>query len=229
MMNNKLKAFLSLANIFKENGYSLFLVGGSVRDYLLNKELLDMDVTSDATPREIKTFFKGEANYTFEKFGAVNIKHDGVKFDLTTLREENTYLDYRHPDKVKFVKDLVLDYPRRDFTINGMYMDSDFKIYDFGSGQIDLKNKIIKFIGDADRRIKEDPLRILRAIRFSLLLSFEIDKESKRAILDNISLLEKLNIDKIKQELSKMKNVKDEEKISLFNEFGIQYLLSVVK
>jgi tRNA nucleotidyltransferase (CCA-adding enzyme) len=226
---DKKSAFLSLADIFSKAGYNLYLVGGSVRDYLLNKELSDMDVVSDATPEEIKSFFKGEANYVYERFGAVYIKHLGVKFDLTTLRKENSYLDFRHPNKIEFVRELEIDYIRRDFTINAMYLDKDFKLYDFSNGLNDLNNNILRFIGNPSIRIKEDPLRIIRAVRFSLMFSLKIEEETYKAIKENISLLDKLNKDKIKQELLKIKNVQEDEKLSLFNEFNITYLLDMVK
>jgi tRNA nucleotidyltransferase/poly(A) polymerase len=110
-----------------------------------------------------------------------------------------------------------------------MYLDKDLKLYDFCDGQNDLKNKKLRLIGDPDTRIKEDPLRILRAIRFALLLDFEIESNTKTAILNNIHLLEKLNIEKIKQELRKIKDTSIDKKISLFNEFNILYLLDMVK
>lgn len=226
---NKLEKYLTLAGLFKKAGFNLYLVGGAVRDYLLGVELDDVDVTTDATPMDIKTFFEGEANYVFEKFGAVIINFEGVKFELTTLRKENKYLDYRHPNKIEFVKDLSLDYVRRDFTINALYLDSDLKVYDFCLGQEDLKNKILRFIGEPNERIKEDPLRILRAIRFALILDFDFEKDTYLALKNNVNLIEKLNKDKVRQELSKIKNVQNDRKISLFNVFNITYLLDMIK
>ena len=229
-MENKILVFKKLANIFKKNGYRLYLVGGTVRDYLLNKELADMDIVTDATPAEIKQFFtEGEANYVFERFGAVTIKFEDIKFDLTTLREEKGYLDFRHPNKICFVREIAKDYLRRDFSVNAMYLDDELKLYDFANGEVDLQSKKLSFIGNADVRIKEDPLRILRAIRFALSLGFEMDQEMIEAINNNIILLNKLNKDKIKQELSKIKNVQEDVKFNLFNKFNITYLLDVLK
>ena len=159
----------------------------------------------------------------------MTIYFDEEKFDYTTLRKEKHYKDSRHPSTVEFVKSPKLDYKRRDFTINALYIGEDFSLYDFAKGQKDLKNKVIRMIGNPLKRIKEDPLRILRAIRFSLMLHFEIDLKLKKAIHKSVNFLEKLNKDKIKQELLKIKNVDENEKLSLFNEFNILYLLDMVK
>lgn len=228
-MQKRIEAFLSLSKIFKANGYNLYLVGGTVRDFLLHKELTDLDVTTDATPSDIKSFFVGDANYRFEEFGAVYIKHDGFRFDLTTLRKERSYLDFRHPGKIKFIKSTKVDYKRRDFTINGMYLDEKFRLIDHCGGKIDLDNKVIKTIGNPMVRLKEDPLRILRAIRFALTLSFVLDEKLKKAIKKKVKLLSKINPDKIKQELRKIPSCDEGIKTSLFNEFNILYLLDMIK
>ena len=224
---NKLEAFLSLSNIFNQNGYILFLVGGSVRDYLLFNEINDLDVVTDATPDEVEKFYQGEATYTFRKYGAMSLKHEEYKFDVTTLRKETSYLDSRHPSKIVFVKNLEEDVIRRDFTINGLYMDKNLKVYDYVDGVKDLNNHLIRTIGNPDERIKEDPLRILRAIRFKITFNFLIDEELNKAIRNNLELLNNLNPEKIKEEIRKMK--KDKEKLkSIFEDFGISYLLNMV-
>lgn len=223
---NKLDAFISLADIFNEHGYSLYLVGGSVRDYLLFNDLFDLDVVTDATPEEVKSFFDGEATYTFEKYGAVTIHHEGYRFDMTTLRKEEAYDDSRHPSKIIFVKNLKDDVYRRDFTLNALYMDKSLKVYDYVNGLEDLQNKVLKMIGNPYIRLKEDPLRILRAIRFSITYDFKIDDILSQAIKDSVPLLDKLNKDKIKEEIRKMKKSK-EELIPIFDEFNIHYLLEL--
>lgn len=228
-MQKQIEAFLKLNRIFKDNGYSLYLVGGTVRDFLLKLPLTDLDVTTDATPSDIKKFFTGDASYNFEKFGAVTIHFENQRFDLTTLRKEKGYFDSRHPTKITFVKETKKDYKRRDFTINGMYLDERFNLIDYCNGKNDLDKKIIKTIGNPYKRLKEDPLRIIRAIRFALAFSFAIDEKLKKAIHKRKCLLDKLNKDKIKQDLLKIKNCDENIKISLFNEFGILYLLDMVK
>ena len=229
MNNKRIDAFISLAKLFRENGYKLYLVGGTVRDYLLNKELSDMDVVTDATPEQVQSFYHGKASYTFMKYGSVTLYFNDVKFDLTTLRKERSYFDSRHPTEIEFVKSLRIDHKRRDFTINGMYLDEKFNLFDYSEGKKDLENHVIKMIGSPDRRIKEDPLRILRAIRFALTLSFDLDEKLKKSMKQNINLLSKLNPDKIKQELRKIPEVDETLKFSLFNEFDVIYLLDMVK
>lgn len=191
--------FTKLAKLFNDNGYRLFMIGGTTRDYLLNKEVYDYDFVSDATPEEMSKFLL-DANYHFAKFGSVRTKVDGIHVDITTLRVEGEYLDSRHPSKIEYVKEIEKDYVRRDFTINAIYMDENFKIIDPSNGLEDLKNGIIRFIGDPAKRIKEDPLRILRAERFAKKLNFIIEPKSLEAIENNRQLLAKINPDKIKEE-----------------------------
>ncbi len=198
---DKIKAFQNLADLFSRHHYSLYLVGGTVRDYLLNKELDDMDVVTEATPDELKPFLVGD--YTFEKYGSVKVNVLGVKFDITTLRKEDGYIDSRHPNKVTFTKSLEEDVKRRDITINALYMDKDLNVIDLVGGQNDLSNRIIKMIGDPLTRIKEDPLRIIRIYRFKLETGFEIEENLSKTLKENLHLLSKLNSDKIKQEINK--------------------------
>lgn len=214
---NKIKIFQYLAKLFKDYGFKLYLVGGSTRDYLLNIPLTDMDVCTDATPLEMKNFLQ-DGDYTFEKYGSVKLDYLNVKFDITTFRKENDYKDFRHPNKIEFTRDIKEDVARRDLTINGLYLDSELNVIDFVNGVQDLNNKICRFIGDPLTRIKEDPLRIVRVLRFSLDLGFEIEENSKKAIISNIGLVNCLNSEKVKSEVNKSKN-----KINLIN------LLKVVK
>lgn len=227
-MDEKILDYLSLNKLFEENGFSLYLVGGTVRDYLLNLPLDDMDVVTDATPEDIKKFLP-DASFTFARFGSVSYKiNKKVKFDITTLREEKGYEDGRHPDKIHFVKDLSIDVKRRDFTINALYMNSKLEVIDYVDGEKDLSNHILKMVGNPDLRIKEDPLRIIRALRFSIDYKLSIDKELDLAIRNSISLLEKLNIEKIHQDIRKIKN-KDQEAINkLFEDYNIKHLIDVI-
>lgn len=197
--------FDSVALIFNRHGYRLYMVGGATRDYLLDRPILDYDFVTDATPEEMKTFLP-DADYTFSKFGTVRIKVNHVKVDITTLRIEDGYIDFRHPSKVVFTKDIKKDYVRRDFTINAIYMDEEYNIIDYCGGLNDLNNKLIRFIGDPDKRIKEDPLRIIRAERFEKKLGFKIEDETFKAIERNRHLIEELNPQKVQAELKKMEN-----------------------
>ena len=225
---DKFESYKNLTKIFNNHGFKLFLVGGAVRDFLMNLPLKDIDLVTDATPDEMEKFLI-DADFTFKKYGFVKLNFEGNLFDVTTLRKESEYDDFRHPSKIKFVKDLKDDVVRRDFTCNGLYMDENFKIYDYVNGQEDIKNKIIKTIGNADKRIKEDPLRIIRAIRFSLTYKFEIDRELYEAILKHKGDLSLLNPSKINEDLKKIKNAKKDEIINLFDKLGININLDVIK
>ncbi len=218
-MDYKLEAFIKLANLFESQGYHLYLVGGSVRDYLLGLDLSDMDVVTDATPEQEKEFLDG-GEYTFEKYGSIRFLFDGVKFDITTLRQETGYKDSRHPTEVVFTDKLEVDVYRRDITINALYLSKDLNVIDLVNGQKDLNNKIIRMIGDPDKRFNEDPLRILRVLRFQIDFGFEIEKNTYESLKNNISLVDLLNPEKVKQEVNKCS--KPLELLTLLNELEME-------
>ena len=231
-MVDRISAFKSLADLFDKHGHKLYLVGGTVRDYLLNEPLNDMDAVTDATPIEIVQFLPN-VDTAFAHLGSLKYKDEnGVKFDITTLREESAYLDSRHPSQITFVKDLAIDYKRRDFTINAMYMDSNLNIIDYCNGQKDLANRILRMVGDPDKRLKEDPLRILRAIRFYLVFNLEFDKKLKEAMTDRFYLLNNITDAKIRQELDKIglhDDIDVYKKKDIFEQFDIANLQGVIK
>ena len=198
----KVKIFDELSEIYLKHGYSLYIVGGTSRDLLLERPFIDLDFVTDATPEEEKVFLS-EANYVFAKYGSIRLKKDGLEVDITTLRKESDYLDYRHPGKIVFVRDLETDSLRRDFTINAIYLDKDYQIFDFHHGKDDLEKRVIRFIGDPEKRIQEDPLRICRAERFARLLNFELDKETQEAIERNRYLLKEIKPVKLDEEEKK--------------------------
>ena len=221
-MDYKLELYLKLNKQFAGHGYKLYLVGGTVRDFLLGVELTDMDAVTDATPEEMKDFLV-DANYTFEKYGSVSIKPDKkVKFDITTMRAETSYQDSRHPSEIKFVKDLSVDVKRRDFTINALYLDADLKVIDYVDGQKDLENRTLRMIGDPNIRLKEDPLRIIRAIRFAADHSLSLDKELEEAIKNNVGELNNLNPEKVHQDLKKCKPESESIVLQYLQKFGIK-------
>ena len=228
---NKIEEFQKLAQTFKSHGFNLFLVGGTVRDYLLNKELTDMDAVSDATPFEILSFLPN-VDTTFAHLGSLKFKNEnGLKFDITTLREESDYFDSRHPQHINFVKDLKIDYLRRDFTINALYMDKDLNVIDYCNGQKDLSKHILRMIGDPDIRLKEDPLRILRAIRFALMFNLVIEPSLYEAMRDRFYLLSNITDAKIRSEIDKIKeeDINLKYKKELLSEFDISNIRGVVK
>lgn len=168
----------------KENGYQAYVVGGAVRDFLMGKTPHDYDLTSDALPSQISDVFKDfYQEHSGEKHGTVRVIIDYKPIEITTFRCDEGYTDYRRPDNVEFVKDVYIDSKRRDFSINAFYY-SEGHIYDFHEGLEDLNNKVIKTIGNPSARFHEDALRILRAIRFSAKLGYEIESKTKTALLD---------------------------------------------
>lgn len=168
----------------KENGYQAYVVGGAVRDFLMGKTPHDYDLTSDALPSQISDVFKEfYQEHSGEKHGTIRVIVDHKPIEITTFRCDEGYTDYRRPDNVEFVKDVYIDSKRRDFSINAFYY-SEGHIYDFHEGLEDLNNKIIKTIGNPSARFHEDALRILRAIRFSAKLGYEIESKTKTALLD---------------------------------------------
>ncbi len=201
---------------FKLIGCNIYAVGGTVRDFILKKDLTDFDFATDASPNETKSILE-RYDDTFSQYGVIIYRYENKKLEITSFRKENLYLDSRHPQKIEFVKDMQIDYKRRDFTINALYMNDTGKIYDFCDGLNDLHNKIIRVIGDIDTRMKEDPLRILRALRFMMTLDFTLEKN----IYEHTYLLNKLNVDKVKQEIRKMKKIDEEKTKAILEKFHI--------
>ena len=197
------KVYLELEKLFSKNGYTLFMVGGTSRDFLLNREIEDFDFVSDATPLQMKEFL--DFDNSFISMGSIHTTFLGKKVDITTLRVEKEYIDYRHPSQVTFVKDLKLDAKRRDFTINAIYIDKNKKIYDYYHGIDDLNNRLISTIGKPEVRLKEDPLRILRALRFSLVYNFSTTPKLYKEIIANKHLLRNISYAKSLNEIEKMK------------------------
>ena len=194
--------YLRFAKIFKDHGFSLYLVGGSVRDYLLGLEVRDLDFVTDATPSEMKGFLNDYSD-RYANFGVMSIKHEGKMIDIVTFRYESGYEDSRHPKKVVFVKDMYLDSTRRDFTINAMYLDQEGTLYDYHEGLKDLSQRVLRFVGDPARRVKEDPLRIIRGRRFASRLGLRFDPETEKAMIEGEALLDKLNPEKVSMERKK--------------------------
>ena len=226
-MIEEINEYRKLSKIFKDNGFNLYLVGGSVRDYLLEKVFFDIDLATDATPEDMYKFIKGD--FSFSKYGNVKIKLLNKTVDITTFRKEKSYLDRRHPNIIKFIKSMKADSFRRDFTINAMYMDEDLNIYDFHKGRLDILSQKIQFIGNASKRIKEDPLRILRAIRFSLDLGFNISRKVEKQMIKKSHLLSEINSEKILMELKKIKNKDFGAIYKIFKKFNIHNLLDVLE
>lgn len=188
----------------KENGYQAYVVGGAVRDFLMGKTPHDYDLTSDALPSQISDVFKDfYQEHSGEKHGTIRVIVDHKPIEITTFRCDEGYTDYRRPDNVEFVKDVYIDSKRRDFSINAFYY-FEGHIYDFHEGLEDLNNKVIKTIGNPSTRFHEDALRILRAIRFSAKLGYEIESKIKTALLD---CKEELNLIAKERILTELKEI----------------------
>ena len=187
------------------NGFEAYIVGGCVRDSLLGDKPKDYDITTSAEPEEVEKIF---SNYrvieTGIKHGTVTVLINKMPLEITTFRIDSDYSDNRHPTNVTFTKSLEEDTARRDFTMNALAYNDERGICDFYGGSEDIKNKIIRCVGDSNQRFNEDALRIMRAIRFSSVLGFKIEDNTKRAIFQNKELLKNISSERIANELVKL-------------------------
>lgn len=195
---------VALARIFNKHSYSLYLVGGAVRDYILKKENSDYDLTTSATPDEVKVMFKRTID-TGIKHGTVTVIFSGEHYEITTFRTEGDYSDSRHPDSVTFVRSLEEDLKRRDFTINALACDIiTGEIIDLHGGTDDLEKGIIRAIGIPEDRFNEDALRMFRACRFAAKLDFTIEENTLKAIKSLHGNIRKVSVERIKDEMDKL-------------------------
>lgn len=198
-----MQSTLELLSMFETNGYEAYIVGGFVRDKIINKESFDIDICTNATPKEIKMIFP-ECKLPYESYGSVSLSYKKNNYEITTYRMDLEYKDGRRPSKVMYTDSLLVDLKRRDFTINTLCMDSKGIIIDKLGSRNDILNRVIKTVGDPKKKLKEDSLRILRAIRFACELNFKIDDELSKAIINNKDELLKLSYFRKKQELNKI-------------------------
>ena len=201
--NNKFKDAINILKTFNKNGFEAYFVGGCVRDFLLDKNFSDIDITTNALPEQVKNIFRKSID-TGIQHGTVTILVNGESYEVTTFRKEDEYVNHRAPDKVEFVSDLKEDLDRRDFTINAMALDYKGKLFDFHNGEADLKNNIIKTVNDPNERFFEDALRMLRAFRFSSKLGFDINSNTLMAIKNNAKLITYVSIERIVNEFRKL-------------------------
>ena len=164
-----------------EAGYEAYVVGGCVRDAILGREPGDWDITTISVPQDIKRLFKRTIDTGIEH-GTVTVMFGKEGYEVTTYRINGKYEDSRHPSEVTFTKNLTEDMKRRDFTINAMAYNDRDGLVDLYGGMDDIDNKIIRCVGEPEERFGEDALRMLRAIRFSAQLGYEIDPDTEKAI-----------------------------------------------
>jgi poly(A) polymerase/tRNA nucleotidyltransferase (CCA-adding enzyme) len=210
MKYNVPKEVLSVAMTLEKAGFEAYLVGGCVRDLILGREPKDWDIATNAKPEEIQKLFPDSVYEN--QFGTVGVKTDSEDpklkvIEITTFRLEGKYTDKRHPDEIKFAKTIEEDLGRRDFTINAIAAEirnEKLEIRDPCGGQDDLKNKIIRTVGKPEERFNEDALRLMRAARFATELGWQIDFETRRAIVKLAGLLEMIAKERVRDELVKI-------------------------
>lgn len=186
-------------------GYEAYIVGGCVRDILMGFTPKDWDITTDAVPEKIRYIFNNFKIIDIGiKHGTVGVLVDGAIYEITTYRTEGDYIENRKPENVNFIKDLKLDLSRRDFTINAMAYNHKEGLVDLFGGSKDIADRIIRCVGDPSERLKEDALRILRALRFSSEKGFEIDDKTYAYICEYETLLKNISRERISEELKKL-------------------------
>lgn len=184
-------------------GFEAYVVGGCVRDSILGREPEDWDITTSAKPEQVKKLFPRTID-TGIKHGTVTVMLDKESFEVTTYRIDGKYEDSRHPKEVTFTPNLKEDLRRRDFTINAMAYNDESGLVDIYGGLEDIERQIIRCVGDARERFREDALRIMRAIRFSAQLGYSIEEETRAAIRELAPTLEAISAERIQVELVKL-------------------------
>lgn len=187
-----------------QHGYEAYPVGGCVRDLLLFLSPKDWDIATNASPEIIIAIFRDDKKITdYARHGTVSVILNEIAYEITTYRIEGIYSDFRHPDNVMFTNQLFHDLSRRDFTINALALDRD-KVIDYFGGLNDIQQKLIRCVGDPTSRFREDPLRILRALRFSSVLQFEIEEKTASALFAELSSIHKVSVERVSNELNQI-------------------------
>ncbi|QIL46610.1 CCA tRNA nucleotidyltransferase [Vagococcus coleopterorum] len=194
---------LPVLQALEAEGFEAYFVGGSVRDVLLNKPIHDVDIATSAYPEEVKKIFPKTIDVGIEHGTVLALVNDG-QYEITTFRTESTYQDFRRPDQVTFVRSLDEDLKRRDFTINAFAMNQTGEVVDLFDGMTDLENRVIRAVGVPIERFNEDALRVMRGLRFAGQLGFSIEEQTFKAIKEAAPLLEKISIERIQIEFSKL-------------------------
>ncbi len=220
-MNKEVKKILL---ILEKAGFEAYVVGGFVRDKIIGITSVDIDVCTNALPKDIHVLFPCE---NINSYGNCNFKIKQFNIDITTYRKELRYAG-RKPVEIKYINNLVEDLHRRDFTMNTLCMNKNGKIIDLLDAKKDIKNKVIRSLGDADNKFVEDPLRILRAIRFATTHDFNIDLELEKSIINNVNLVKTLSSERIRSELSKIFHSKNYEKgVNLLKKYKVLEVLNM--
>lgn len=213
-----------IIDILTQNGYEAYAVGGCVRDSILGRVPGDWDITTSALPQQVKALFRRTID-TGIQHGTVTIMLGKNGYEVTTYRIDGKYEDSRHPESVEFTPNLEEDLKRRDFTINAMAYNDENGVVDVFGGIDDIRNRIIRCVGNAHDRFTEDALRILRAVRFSAQLGFEIDKATKDAARELAPTLVKISRERIHTELNKLLLSDNPDYFSVVYELGVMKVI----
>lgn len=218
---------LKVLKELEKHGYKAYIVGGFVRDRILGIESKDVDICTNATPKEIMNVFKDSTLPKME-YGAVTLFYKNKRFEITTFRREIRYVNNRKPVEIEYISDLIEDLKRRDFRMNTLCLDKTGKILDYLDGKKDIENMVINTVGDPDYKFSQDSLRILRAVRFATTLNFKLSDEVKSSIIRNKSEVKSLSYDRRKQELDKIfASPNISYGISLLKELGLDFELEI--
>lgn len=210
----------------EQNGYKAYIIGGFVRDYLLNMDSVDIDICTNATPKDLLKIFPDATPN--EEYGSIKLVYHKINFEITTFRKEIQYKDNRKPIEIQYINNLSEDLLRRDITINTLCMSSSGDVIDLLGATNDLDNKIIKTVGDPNKKLEEDSLRILRCIRFATKLNFKIDNKTKSAIKKQGKFLKNLSYERKKEELDKIFSNKNAKYgIALIRKLGLEKYLDL--
>jgi tRNA nucleotidyltransferase (CCA-adding enzyme) len=214
-----LSSSLKVLEKIKQNNFEAYIVGGFARDSYMGRNSTDVDICTNATPKELKHIFEGSM-LPKEQYGSVAVISKKIRFDITTYRKDIKYENNRLPVEIEYIDNLLDDLKRRDFIMNTLCIDINGNYIDLLGAKKDIDNKVIRTVGNAKEKLTEDSLRILRAIRFSTILGFKLDNELKNAIIQCGHLLKNLSFFRKKEELDKIFS-------SINNKAGIRLLLDL--
>lgn len=218
------KIIYDVLDKIEQSGFSAYIVGGYVRDLIMNITSYDVDICTNALPKDIKEIFN--INKESNSYGSINFNINNYNFDITTFRKEKEYKK-RRPTQIEFIKDLKEDIKRRDFTMNSLCIDKNSNFTDYLDGKNDILNKKIKLIGD-NIKLKEDPLRILRAIRFATIYDFDLDDSLNDGIVMYKDYIKELSLERIKSELDKILISKNFKKgLNLLKKYNILKIIGI--
>lgn len=209
-MNSFFQEGLEVIDLLERAGYQAYFVGGCVRDLLLQEPVHDLDLCTSATPEEVLTLFP-KSIPTGLKHGTVTVLWRNKPIEVTTFRTDASYVDHRRPEQVRFVSTLAEDSKRRDFTINALALDKEGHVLDYHNGLSDLRNKLIRTVGQPKERFAEDALRLLRAIRFSAQLGFMIEEQTYKSLESCQGLLAHIALERVSTEFYKLLKAKEAE------------------